>query len=47
LKRAGRDCRSISKLEIVTSGRLLGRAPKGFAEALAAHDVLPLTEATI
>ncbi|MFC6645305.1 glycosyltransferase [Granulicella cerasi] len=33
----GRDCRSLTRLEVITSGRVRGRAPNGFAAALAAH----------
>jgi hypothetical protein len=40
LKSQGRNCRSVSALEVITSGRIVGRAPHGFAGALAAHDVL-------
>lgn len=45
LKAHGRNCRSVAALEIVTSGRIQGRAPQGFAGALAAHDALLPQEA--
>lgn len=45
LKSQGSNCRSESALEIVTSGRIVGRAPCGFAGALAAHDIVPSSEA--
>ena len=38
LLRAGCIRRSIGQLRVLTSGRRLGRAPHGFAEALAAHN---------
>ena len=42
LKLQGSDFRSVANLEITTSGRIQGRAPHGFAGALAAHgDALP------
>jgi hypothetical protein len=34
----GRVCRSVAQLSVMTSGRRVGRAPHGFAEALAAHN---------
>jgi glycosyltransferase involved in cell wall biosynthesis len=33
---------SVSHLEVITSGRRIGRAPSGFAAALAAHNLLPI-----
>ena len=38
---------SNSSLTVVTSGRRIGRAPHGFAEALSAHDEVSLWEKTI
>jgi hypothetical protein len=37
---SGSGCtkRSIAQLKVITSGRRIGRAPHGFAEALAAHN---------
>jgi hypothetical protein len=43
---AGHLCRSVSSLEIVTSGRVIGRAPNGFAGALAAHATFTPNETT-
>lgn len=45
LKSQGANCCSVSALEIVTSGRIIGRAPQGFAGALAAHDSMTANEA--
>ena len=45
LKSWGANCCSVAALEIVTSGRIVGRAPRGFAKALAAHETLTSTEA--
>ena len=36
----GRLCRSVASLSVVTSGRRVGRAPLGFAGALAAHNAI-------
>jgi len=47
LKSLGRNCRSVSALEITTSGRVIGRAPNGFAGALAAHDTIVHREAVV
>jgi hypothetical protein len=44
LKAQGSNCRSAATLAITTSGRLKGRAPCGFAGALAAHDIVPSNE---
>jgi cellulose synthase/poly-beta-1,6-N-acetylglucosamine synthase-like glycosyltransferase len=33
---------SVSHLEVMTSGRRIGRAPDGFAAALSAHNLLPV-----
>jgi glycosyltransferase involved in cell wall biosynthesis len=33
---------SVAHLEVITSGRKIGRAPNGFAAALAAHNLLPV-----
>lgn len=38
LSRADYITRSIARLKVITSGRRLGRAPHGFAEALAEHN---------
>ena len=38
LKRTGVRLRSSAQLQVVTSGRRVGRAPNGFAGALAAHN---------
>ncbi len=38
LRADGRSCRSVARLSVVTSGRRVGRAPDGFAGALAAHN---------
>lgn len=38
LSRAGARKVSVSRLQVLTSGRRIGRAPHGFAEALAAHN---------
>jgi cellulose synthase/poly-beta-1,6-N-acetylglucosamine synthase-like glycosyltransferase len=38
LNALGRNCCSVSALEITTSGRVTGRAPNGFAGTLAAFD---------
>jgi glycosyltransferase involved in cell wall biosynthesis len=32
---------STSRVSVITSGRRMGRAPRGFAEALSAHDEVP------
>lgn len=39
LVRAKRRVLSTSLIEVITSGRVVGRAPHGFAEALAAHNM--------
>jgi glycosyltransferase involved in cell wall biosynthesis len=44
LKFQGCDCRAVAALEITTSGRVIGRAPQGFAAALAAHDSIVSNE---
>jgi glycosyltransferase involved in cell wall biosynthesis len=41
LEKLGARRTSVSHLEVVTSGRRIGRAPNGFADALAAHNLLP------
>jgi glycosyltransferase involved in cell wall biosynthesis len=41
LFKTGSRRRSISSMKVVTSGRRVGRAPKGFAAALSAHNVVP------
>jgi glycosyltransferase involved in cell wall biosynthesis len=38
LRREGTRCVSVAKLRVLTSGRRVGRAPFGFADALAAHN---------
>lgn len=38
LRETGCSQRSLSSLSVVTSGRRIGRAPMGFADALAAHN---------
>jgi glycosyltransferase involved in cell wall biosynthesis len=38
LSRSGCTKRSIARLKVMTSGRRIGRAPHGFAEALSAHN---------
>jgi glycosyltransferase involved in cell wall biosynthesis len=38
LKRSGMRLHSSARLQVVTSGRRIGRAPNGFAGALAAHN---------
>jgi hypothetical protein len=38
LRSRGHDCRAVARLSVVTSGRIVGRAPDGFAGALAAHN---------
>lgn len=40
LKRMGAKRASVSHIEVVTSGRRIGRAPNGFAATLAAHNML-------
>lgn len=41
LETAGARRASVSHIEVATSGRKIGRAPHGFAAALAAHDLVP------
>ena len=41
LQRMGASLRSVSYLEVFTSGRRIGRAPNGFAATLAAHNLCP------
>ena len=41
LGQAGCRRRSVARMSVVTSGRRVGRAPHGFAGALAAHNVIP------
>jgi glycosyltransferase involved in cell wall biosynthesis len=41
LIQAGARTASTARVEVVTSGRRVGRAPHGFAEALAAHNKAP------
>ena len=38
VRAAGSKTRSLASLEVLTSGRRVGRAPDGFAQALAAHN---------
>ena len=38
LQRTGARLLSSARLQVVTSGRRVGRAPNGFADALAAHN---------
>jgi hypothetical protein len=45
LEAQGSNCSSVSALEVITSGRIIGRAPGGFAGALAAHDSIAPNEA--
>jgi len=45
LKSQGSNCCSVSSLQITTSGRIIGRAPQGFAGALAAQDSITPDEA--
>jgi hypothetical protein len=40
LGKVGANRVSVSHIEVVTSGRRIGRAPHGFAETLAAHDII-------
>lgn len=47
LKRSGRVCRSLATITVETSGRRVGRAPLGFAGALAAHNEAQHNEALI
>jgi glycosyltransferase involved in cell wall biosynthesis len=41
LRKAGCNCVSFARMSVITSGRRVGRAPHGFAGALAAHNVAP------
>jgi cellulose synthase/poly-beta-1,6-N-acetylglucosamine synthase-like glycosyltransferase len=41
LKKAGCNCVSFARMSVMTSGRRVGRAPHGFAGALAAHNAVP------
>ncbi len=40
LRKAGCNCVSFARMSVLTSGRRVGRAPHGFAGALAAHNVV-------
>jgi hypothetical protein len=42
LKKIDAKQASVSHIEVITSGRRIGRAPNGFAATLAAHNMLSI-----